>query len=343
MKSFHKWIDAIYQITFTALALYLIFLLLRYPALSLEYATTGLMLWFRKMIPTLLPFMILSGIMIRMNLTEKFVSFIHPFLHRIYGTSPNGSYTILMGLLCGFPMGARIIGELYQAGKLSREESSCLLSFCNNIGPIYFLSFVVPTLAIDKPLIPLLIMYGIPLLYGIVIMRSFPFFNKKIYKVTLKNVLQTRESTSGFQIHAAAAHNTSQTQAASLHNTAGMPLLTAVDSSVISGLIGIAKLGGYMVFFNLLNIAFVPFRNLSPAFLCLYNCLLEITSGIDRGSHCLFYTILILLPFGGFSCIAQTYSMIQHTDLSIRSYIFHKIIQTAITAFCYLFFSLLSC
>ncbi len=320
MKSFLKWIDAIYQIAFTALALYLIFLLLRYPALSLEYASTGLMLWFRKMIPTLLPFMILSGIMIRMNLTEKFVSFIHPVLHRIYGTSSNGSYTILMGLLCGFPMGARIIGELYQAGKLSREESSCLLSFCNNIGPIYFLSFVVPTLAIDKPLVPLLIMYGIPLLYGIVVMRIFP-----LLRIT------------SFQ--AASAHVTSLSQGTPAHGTARIPLLAAVDSSVISGLTGIAKLGGYMVFFNLLNIAFIPFHNLSPAFLCFYNCILEITSGIDQGSHYLFYTILILLPFGGFSCIAQTYSMIQHTDLSIRSYLFHKVIQTAITAFCYLLYS----
>lgn len=307
MESLRKWIDTIYQVAFTALALYLIFLLLRYPALSLEYASTGLMLWFQKMIPTLLPFMILSGIMIRMNLTEKFVSFIHPFLHRLYGTSANGSYVILMGLLCGFPMGARIIGELYQAGKLSREESSRLLSFCNNIGPIYFLSFVVPTLAIEKPLLPVCIMYGVPLLYGIVIMR----------------------------LHAVPAQNVS-VQTTSAHIANKMSLLAAIDSSVISGLIGIAKLGGYMVFFNLLNIAFVPFHNLSPAFLCLYNCLLEITSGIDRGSHYLFYSILILLPFGGFSCIAQTYSMIQHTDLSIRSYILHKIIQTAITALCYL-------
>lgn len=312
MKALHKWIDRLYQITFTALALYLIFLLLRYPALSLEYASTGLLLWFRKMIPTLLPFMILSGIMIRMNLTEKFVGFAHPILHRIYGTSSNGSYTILMGLLCGFPMGARIIGELYQANKLSREESTRLLSFCNNIGPIYFLSFVMPTLGIDKPLIPLLFMYGIPLLYGIVIMRMPSPHRKPALSPTLTGV----------------AHN---------YETIGsMSLLAAIDSSVISGLIGIAKLGGYMVFFNLLNIAFVPFRHLSPAFLCLYNCLLEITSGIDRGSHYLFYSILILLPFGGFSCIAQTYSMIQHTDLSIRSYLFHKVMQTFLTVLCYL-------
>ena len=136
--------DTLYQLLFTALSLYLIFLMLRYPALSLEYASTGLTLWFTKMVPTLLPFMILSGIMIRMNLTERFVGLLHPLLHRIYGTSRNGSYTIIMGFLCGFPMGARIVGELYEQHKLSREESALLLSFCNNIGPAYFMGIIMP-------------------------------------------------------------------------------------------------------------------------------------------------------------------------------------------------------
>ena len=79
--------DRLYRLVFTALALYLVCLLLKYPALSLEYASTGLMLWLKKMVPTLLPFMILSGIMIRMELTEGFVSLLHPFLYRLYGTS----------------------------------------------------------------------------------------------------------------------------------------------------------------------------------------------------------------------------------------------------------------
>lgn len=311
-------IDTFYRLLFTALALYLIVLLLRYPTLSLEYASTGLNLWFTKMVPTLLPFMILSGIMIRMNLTESFVSLLHPLLRRIFGTSKNGSYTIIMGFLCGFPMGARIVGELCESNKLSREEGSRLLYFCNNIGPIYFLSYVVPTLAIDKPIMPLFIMYGIPLLYGLILLRAplilrKPHLQQKNYKV------------SGSDISISPSSSRSES----------ISLLAAIDASVLSGLLGIAKLGGYMVFFNLLNIVFVPFHHVNDHLLGVYRCILEITSGIDYSGQILFYPILILLPFGGFSCIAQTYSMIRQTDLSIRSYILHKTIQTAITAVCY--------
>ncbi len=306
--------DTLYQLLFTALSLYLIFLMLRYPALSLEYAYTGLTLWFTKMVPTLLPFMILSGIMIRMNLTERFVGLLHPLLHRIYGTSRNGSYTIIMGFLCGFPMGARIVGELYEQHKLSREESALLLSFCNNIGPIYFLSYVIPTLGIDRPGRPFLLMYGIPLLYGFLLMRIRPWMTRKV----------------------SSCENHPEARSLQARQPGSCSLLAAIDASVLSGLIGIARLGGYMVFFNLLNIVFQPFQHVNTNILNIYRCLLEITSGIDCSGRSINFAILILLPFGGFSCIAQTYSMIRQTDLSLRPYLYHKAVQTAITAACYL-------
>ena len=306
--------DTLYQLLFTALSLYLIFLMLRYPALSLEYASTGLTLWFTKMVPTLLPFMILSGIMIRMNLTERFVGLLHPLLHRIYGTSRNGSYTIIMGFLCGFPMGARIVGELYEQHKLSREESALLLSFCNNIGPIYFLSYVVPTLGIDRPGRPFLLMYGIPLLYGFLLMRIRPWMTRKV----------------------SSCENHPEARSLQARQPGSCSLLAAIDASVLSGLTGIARLGGYMVFFNLLTIVFQPFQHVNTNILNIYRCLLEITSGIDCSGRSINCAILILLPFGGFSCIAQTYSMIRQTDLSLRPYVYHKTVQTAVTAACYL-------
>lgn len=297
-----------------AIGLYLIVLLLRFPALSLQYAGIGLNLWFQKMIPTLLPFMILSGILIRMNLTEGFVRMIHPLLRILFHTSPNGSYTLVMGFLCGFPMGARIVGELYGTGKLSKWEAERLLAFCNNIGPIYFLSFAMPVLGINSVLGPFFIMYGIPFAYGILIMRILPLARRM---TDIVNRFPGKDERIAQDFGSAVS------------------LLPATDDAILSGLLGIAKLGGYMVFFNLLNILFVPFTHLSPGLLGLYNCLLEITSGIDRYGQSFPCLVLILLPFGGFSCIAQTYSMISHTDLSIRSYLGHKLVQTVLTALCY--------
>lgn len=329
MPSVQKHLQRFYQqallFLYMGLALYLTVLLLRYPALSLQYASTGLTLWFQKMIPTLLPFMILSGIMISMNLTERFVRLLHPFLHLFYGTTPNGSYTLLMGFLCGFPMGARIAGELRRAGRLSKREAQCLLAFCNNIGPIYFLSFVVSTLSLERPMPPFFLMYGIPLIYGMVLMRLFP-------------ALSSRTSAKKHSTDPVSHDRKDHVKSQSVKNDTPIGLLPAIDSSILSGLVGIGKLGGYMVFFNLLNIMFVPFTRLPPFLLHLYQCLLEITSGIAGCGSAHPYLVLIMLPFGGFSCIAQTFSMIRGTDLDIGPYLFHKCVQTGITAFCYLCF-----
>ncbi|MDE6661845.1 MAG: hypothetical protein K2K46_00750 [Lachnospiraceae bacterium] len=323
---FKKLYDSFTKLLFTLLALYLTYLLLHFPKQSLEYASIGLDLWFKKMIPTLLPFMILSGIMVRMNLTERFARCFHPLFHMLWGTSLNGSYVILMGMLCGFPMGARVIGELCHAGKLSEDEGAFLLAFCNNIGPIYFISFVMGTLSLSGNYIPFIIMYGVPLIYGCVLR----------YLVYIKSVLcYLFEKKPSYSHISYTGHNSLKAQSAESHPTP--PLLSAIDDSVISGLIGIGKLGGYMVFFNLLNIMFIPFSALPGKFLALCNCILEITSGINRIGISGFYMILILLPFGGLSCMAQTYSMIKDTNLSISRYFMHKCIQTIITAIIYLF------
>lgn len=331
-----KLYNGFIQILFTLLALYLTYLLLRYPVQALDYAYTGLMLWLEKMIPTLLPFMIISGIMIRLNLTERFARCFHPLFHTIWGTSLNGSYVLLMGMLCGFPMGARVIGELCHADKLSEEEGAFLLAFCNNIGPIYFISFVMSTLSLSGNYIPFFIMYGVPLIYGFLLYRLSRF--RKHLLLYPVNAGQTVSEACPIRLSAA------QMPLRAASCTMPQPsLLAAIDDSVLSGLIGIGKLGGYMVFFNLLNIILLPFSSLPEGFLSFCNCMLEITSGISRMGGSGRLLVLILLPFGGFSCISQTYSMIKLTNLSILQYILHKCIQMVITAAIYAAFCAFSC
>ena len=328
-KPLNGLMSSFVRFLYMALGVYLTFLLLRYPALSLQYALAGLQLWFEKMIPTLLPFMILSGILIHMNLTEGFVRLFHPILHFLYGTTPNGSYTLLMGFLCGFPMGARITGELCRTGRLQVREGNLLLAFCNNIGPIYFLSFVVSTLSLEKPLMPFLVMYGVPFVYGLFVMRIPMLFHRTDGMSATHTPLRLSRPTKSINHESSAAAPSKQIPQAE-------GLLAATDHAVVSGLTGIAKLGGYMVFFNLLNILFVPFTRLPDTLLHVYYCMLEITGGIARCGSLHPYLVLVMLPFGGFSCIAQTYSMIGDTGLSIRAYLFHKLAQTALTALVYL-------
>lgn len=295
-------------------------LLLTFPKESLAFSLTGLQLWFNRMVPTLLPFMILSGIMIRLNLTEHMVKIISPILTPVLRISLNGIYAVAIGFLCGFPMGAKVIADLYSCHRLSKQEASYLLAFCNNIGPIYFISFVLPTLNLKLVLPYVFGMYGLPLCYGI-------FLRYTIYKKQIPISVSGQPSHKLKNILSAA------------ENTSAASLLDTLDDSILSGLYSIAKLGGYMIFFNLLNL--IPQTFPYPVAIAgadsraIINCLLEITSGISRMGSQMPLIVLLLLPFGGFSCIAQTYSMIKDTDLSLKNYILHKLILSAVTLLYY--------
>lgn len=68
----------------------------------------------------------------------------------------------------------------------------------------------------------------------------------------------------------------------------------------------------------------------------LLSPLLEITGGLKLLGDSLPLYSLLALSFGGMSCIAQTYSCIGESDLSIGKYVFHKGILTALNALFYL-------
>lgn len=290
--------------------------ILTHSSLSLAYAALGLGLWYEKMVPVLLPFMILSGTLIRMGLVDGLIRPVKPLFGRIFHLSGPGIYVILMGFLCGFPMGARTIADFRDRQELSVEEGQYLLAFCNNLGPVYFLGFVLPLLQ-RKLVLPYLVgMYGIPLLYGI-------FLRYSIYRNRIPENTQVPHKSDG----------SSDLSGAAGKNTASAPSITdALDDAITAAGRSILQLGGYMIFFNLLNL--LPRLLVPDSF--RYAPLLEISGGLKLlGDRFPLYTLL-LLPFGGLSCIAQTGSCIRNTGLSLRSYILHKLVLTVLTAGYYL-------
>ncbi len=288
-------------------------IILAFPKQCLALSLNGLNLWFTKMIPALFPFMVLSGIIIRMELISPCVTMLKPILGKLFRVNDPCIYGMVLGFLCGFPMGAHTAAELYENKVISKKEASFLLAFCNNIGPVYFLSFVVPTLELTSLWIYLFGMYGIPFLYGLL----------------LRYTVYSGDLTGG------QGKNNTQIQSCSL--------TAALDQSIGNSLINIARLGGYMIIFNLLFILpmlftelFVPAEPYQTILLGGVGCLLEISGGISLLGNRLPYLVLCILPFGGLSCIAQTGSMIRNTDLSLTEYIMHKMILTAITVSFYL-------
>ena len=309
---------------FTALTLSM--LLESEKAFSLSLA--GLNLWFEKMIPTLLPFMILSGILIRMNLSDSFARLFAPLLRPVFRLSDSCLYVLIIGFLCGFPMGARVTAESLQHGKLSKREASLMLAFCNNIGPIYFSGFVLTLFPAAKPLSFWAGMYLLPLLYGL-------FLRRMVYRDIPCPVPAAGRSVPASASRASADRSVLSSASHASSALSGRSLMAQTQEAVTSALVSQASLGGYMILFNLMNLLpdlFLPAGAVLPRALC--GCLLEITGGLSRLDPSDAFWAFVLLPFGGLSCIFQTYSMIRDTGLSLRLYVFHKCVQTML-AFVY--------
>lgn len=299
---------------------------------SLYYALMGLNLWFQKMIPSLLPFMILSGIMIQMSLTEKFIFFLYPIIKPLFRISKNVCYVIFMGFLCGFPMGAKTVAQMLLQGKITKREATFLLAFCNNIGPVYFCSFVLPLLHIPlRNAGPYLFgMYGIPFLYGILLR----------YTLFRDLALVTTPSSQIAKPLSLSATTATKAKVTFFQPTPTSPgLLNAIDTAVQTALDSILTLGGYMILFNVLNLPVHIVLGKRPVLMAPF---LEITGGLQMLGVSKPLYALILLPFGGLCCIAQTNSCIKNTGLSIIPYILHKLFLTGLTFSYYIVWGLLS-
>lgn len=301
-------------------------------------ALEGLNLWFTKMIPALLPFMILSGVLIQTGLSDSFAALFSPLLRPLFQLSDSCLYCIIIGFLCGFPMGARVCAQSLQKGRITRREATLLLAFCNNIGPIYFTGYVLGLFPVQNTLTVLAGMYGIPLLYGLTLRctlyRDIPA--PRAEKARPAPLAAAGISDTAKPWHASKA--SCAPKALAQNGLTPPELLTQLHAAILSGLDAITVLGGYMIFCNLLNLLPMVFCKAQKRLVSLSGPLLEITSGLSRLSPSDRDWAYIVLPFGGLSCIAQTYSCIKDTDLSLSEYVFHKVVQTMLTAAFYAFF-----
>lgn len=295
------------RIFLSILIIFLIFEILMFPAEAMSYASTGLTLWFNNMIPALFPFMVISGLIIRLDIAPLIVGFFHPFLYKIFRTNVYCEYTMVMGFLCGYPMGAVIVRDLLSKDKITDKQADFLLAFCNNIGPVFFCSLVLPIFCPDYRVLLLVGMYGIPLLYGFVLRYT-------VYR----KVFEKNKNT-----HTCLKENANQT-------TFSEALTDSLNKAVSTSLL----LGACMIFFNMLRFLPMHFINDNLLMQGILSWLLEVNGALfmtkDFYNMGLKMTSLILVPFlaiGGLSCVCQTAGILSETNCKLSKYLVHKVVQ----------------
>ena len=148
------------------LTIFFFFLILLFPKTCVTGAGKGLVLWFHTVLPTLLPFLILTNLLLETGAIHLLSKLTKPLFCRLFHVSEYGSIVILSGFLCGYPLGSKFTADLLCRQKISYREASYLLSFCNNTSPMFIISFFIQqnlnTPALTLPTLGILI--GSPVL-----------------------------------------------------------------------------------------------------------------------------------------------------------------------------------
>lgn len=279
--------------------------ILCFPKDAVAAAADGLVLWYEKVLPTLLPFAILSNLLIYSGYLQYVTRFTGPLLMRLFPVSENGAFILLSGFLFGFPMGSRNCAELLRCRQITKEEADVLFIVTNNISPVFISSYILyQQLSLPAHTLPAFaILFLPPLATGFILLRK----NRPGNPAQKKPASKARMN---FKL---------------------------IDAGIMNGFETLTRLGGYIMLFSMAA-SMVKKLPLSPLFSLLVTGITELTNGIsllgsaplDNGAR--FVLAMAFTAFGGLSGIAQTSSMIQGTGLSLKRYCALKAVLAAVSA-----------
>lgn len=275
------------------------------PGDGVRASAGGLILWYEKVLPTLLPFAVLSNILIYSNYLQYITRFLYPVLKWLLPVSENGAFIVVSGFLFGFPMGSRNCAELLKCGRISREEANILFIITNNISPVFISSYIL----IQQLAMPSMVVISYLILYLPPVALGFFLLNKKKASQPAE-----KKPASGSQMN-----------------------FKIIDAGIMNGFETLVRLGGYIMLFSIIASVLqkLPLPVLAKVGL---TGVTEITNGIHLLANtpmepALCYILaMAFTAFGGLSGIAQTSSMVKDADLSLKNYCVAKLLLTAVSA-----------
>ncbi len=275
-----------------ALLLFILFILL-HPSTSMTAAGNGLLLWYKQLLPALLPLAILSNLMVYSNYMQIVTKYLYPLTKRLIPTSQNGCFAFLGGMLFGFPLGSKISADLVCQGKISQREGEILAICFNQLSPVFISGYLLTNiLNMPQMAVPSYIaLYLPPLCYARQNLRKLRIPNQKN---------SASDSVLDFRI---------------------------IDAGIMNGFESLTKLGGYIVLFSIFAALLKTYNTGYPLVNMVCTGLVEVTTGIsclkDSGLPLPFiYPLAIFFTsFGGFCGFAQTFSMTKECSFSKMRYL----------------------
>lgn len=299
------------------------------PEIYITSTLNGLDVWLTKVVPALFPFFFLTKLLTELKVVEKIAKIFNPITKKLFKAPGISSYVFLMSIISGYPVGAKLISELFKKGVINNVEASKMNSFCSTSGPLFIVGTVGVCMFCSKT-------FGLIILISHIIgavINGILFRNYKAKTMQSNNILKSQ-------------------------TTKDNVLAEVLYDSIVS----ILMVGGYIVIFfvfidflnesNIISFfAFLPqklFPNVSSDyFVAIINGSVEVTRGLlDLSATSINTTLLcctgaFLISFGGLSIHLQSLNFLKSAKIKISVYFLQKFTHAIFSTLICLFICLL--
>ncbi|WP_243289988.1 sporulation integral membrane protein YlbJ [Bacillus sp. FJAT-47783] len=316
-------------------------LIVLFPKEALEASKNGLHMWWHVVFPSLLPFFIVSELLIGYGVVRFIGVLLEPLMRPLFRVPGVGGFVWAMGMASGFPAGAKFTARLRQEKQITAIEAERLVSFTNCSNPLFIFAAVSVGFFKNEQLGLLLITSHYLSNFFVGIMMRF--YGRKQENIREKKTITFPSITKALR----ALHHFQRNEVKPL----GKMLGDAVTHSIQT----LLMIGGFIILFSVLNkmlslIHVTQFLgSIVASFILLFDFpttlgvplisgLFEITLGSkltsDTDGSILQQAMIVsfILAFSGFSVQAQVASILAETDIKFYPFFFARIAQGVLAA-----------
>ncbi len=315
-----------------AVLLLLVAVIIASPKVILTASIRGLNIWWGVVFPSLLPFLILSELMISFGVVALIGTLCEPIMRPLFKVPGVGGFVLALGMVSGFPAGAKMTAQLRKEQLLTRTEAERLAAFTNTANPLFIFGAVAVGF-FHEPKLGLIIAlahYGANLIVG---------FLMRFYRGKDMSALPHRQYGT-FRTAILAMHKTRVSEKRPFGKIFG----DAISSSVQT----LLMIGGFIIAFSVLNkvlfiVGIVPFLShlidqiilptlSSPLIAGFFEITLgmQLTSTANAPLLFAMMAVAFILGFGGLSVHAQVASIFATSDIRYRPFFLAKLAHALI-------------
>lgn len=280
-----------------ALGLIILFTLLIIinPAICKAGAISGILMCGRIIIPSLFPFTMCVLFIIKSGVLQKLEP-LTPTTKAFFGITADEFSLLILSMIGGYPVGARLIKESADNGVITETQSRIMLNYCINAGPAFIIGAVGTGILGSKEI-------GYLLLASHIIASLFLCFICRFFRT------EEKLSVKAPPIHISIADN-----------------FVVSASEAASSVLGICA---FVILFSAIN-AYIKAFSIKLPFLKFLLLLTEVTNAVTYTDNIIL--ISFLLGFGGFCVWCQVISAAKDIKINYSLFLLFRLIHGILSA-----------